>query len=120
MSYIVELYEKDNGRTPVLEFLQGLNAKQGDKVSRAIDLLGSRGDKLYFPDVDTIKGKKYQGLWELRVLFASDIFRVFYYFADEDTVVLLHGIVKKQQKTPAKELDVALNRMNDDIWRKKQ
>ena len=118
MSYIVELYEKDNGRTPVSEFVERLNVKQREKILRAFELLEEFGSEFHYPDVDVIRGKKYQGLWELRVAFASDIYRIFYYVTNDNVAVLLHGIVKKQQKTPAKELDVALNRMNDDIWRK--
>jgi phage-related protein len=34
--------------------------------------------------------------------------------------VLLHGFQKKTEKTPSKELDIALNRMNDYIARSKR
>ena len=30
---------------------------------------------------------------------------------DEDSMILLHGFIKKTQQTPAKELDLALKRM---------
>ena len=101
------------------EFLTELNMKQREKVARAIDLLKAYGSLLRFPEADTIKGKKYDGLMELRVNFSSDIFRIFYYFASENKAVLLHGIAKKQNRTPIKELDIALQRMNDHMWRTK-
>jgi len=69
--------------------------------------------------VDTVKGDKYKGLWELRIEFASNIFRVFYFLPQKDCVILLHGFTKKKQKTPPKELDVALERMKECLRREK-
>ena len=74
------------------------------------------GSELHFPEVDAIRGHKYKGLFELRTKFATDIFRVFY-FVDDFDAILLHGIVKKQNKTPANDLDIALSRMIDYKWR---
>jgi len=48
-------------------------------------------------------------LKELRIKLATNIFRIF--FPKDNTAILLHGIVKKTQKTPKKELDVALERI---------
>lgn len=39
-----------------------------------------------------------------------DVGRVFFCVHD-DRMVLLHGFIKKSQKTPAKELDIAEKRM---------
>ena len=44
------------------------------------------------------------GLFEIRVQFASDIFRVFCFFDDGKLVVLLSGFQKKTQKTPQAEI----------------
>jgi hypothetical protein len=57
MEYNVKLYEKSDGKTPVLDFMLGLNPKQQAKVYREIDLLEKFGSELHFPHVDTIKGK---------------------------------------------------------------
>jgi phage-related protein len=119
MEFIVELYEKVDGKTPVLEFILGLNPKQQAKIYREIDLLEKFGNELHYPHVDIIKGKKYMGLWELRIEFASNIFRIFYFLPQNNNAVLLHGIVKKKQRTPKKELDVALERMNEYLRREK-
>ena len=117
MRYLVEFYVRENGKMPVDEFLRSLTLKQREKIARAIDLLCKYGSELHFPDVDMISGKKYQGLWELRIEFASDSFRIFYYVTIKKTAILLHGIVKKQQKTPLRDLETALNRMKDHIRR---
>ena len=113
MKYRVEFYRKDNGKFPVVDFIDGLSAKQRDKIFRAFQILEKFGSELNFPEVLAIKGKKYQGLWELRIGLATDIFRIFYYIAGGYTAVMLHAIIKKQDKTPARELDIALKRMEE-------
>jgi phage-related protein len=119
VKYIVELYEKADGKIPVLEFILGLNPKQQAKIYREIDLLEKFGNELHYPHVDIIKGKRYVDLWELRIELSSNIFRIFYFLPENNKVVLLHGIVKKKQKTPKKELDTALERMKEYIRREK-
>ena len=113
MEYTVELYEKVDGKIPVLDFILSLNPKQQAKIYREIDLLEKFGNELHYPHVDIIEGKKYKNLWELRIEFASNIFRIFYFLSQNNNVVLLHGIVKKKQKTPKKDLDIALERMKE-------
>ena len=117
MEYVVDLYEKVDGKVPVLDFILDLNPKQQAKIYREIELLKKFGNELHYPHVDTIKGKKYKGLWELRIEFASDIFRIFYFLPIKNIAMLLHGIVKKKQKTPSKELDTALDRMKEYLRR---
>ena len=120
MEYKVELYEKTDGKTPVLEFILSLDPKQQAKIYREIDLLEKFGNELHYPHVDTIKGKKYNGLLELRIGFASNIFRIFYFSPENNRIILLHGIIKKKEKTPKKELDTALDRMKEYLRREKK
>lgn len=49
-----------------------------------------------------------EGLYEIRVRQGSDIFRIFCFFDDGKLVVLVNGFQKKTQKTPKKEIDLAL------------
>ena len=112
------MYEKLDGKIPVLEFILGLQPKQQAKIYREIDLLEKFGSDLHYPHVDSIKGDKYKGLLELRIELASNIFRIFFFLYQGNNAILLHGIVKKRQKTPKKELDVALERMKEYLRRK--
>jgi phage-related protein len=48
------------------------------------------------------------GLYEIRVQFSSDIFRIFCFFDHGQLVVLANGFQKKTQKTPMKEIERAL------------
>jgi phage-related protein len=50
------------------------------------------------------------GLWEVRSHIGSGIARVLF-TVDGNTMVLLHGFVKKSQKTPAADLKTAKQRM---------
>jgi phage-related protein len=118
MEYEVELYEKLDGETPVLDFIVSLNPKQQAKIYREIELLKKFGNELYFPHTRKMEGKKYNSLWELRIKFSSDSFRIFYFMYYQDKSILLHGVRKKTDKTPSKELDIALNRMKDYLRRK--
>jgi phage-related protein len=119
MEYKVELYEKTESKIPIKDFIQSLEPKKQAKILREIDLLEKFGSELHYPHVDTIKGDKYKGLLELRIEFASNIFRIFFFLPEINNAILLHGIVKKTQKTPKKELDIALERMKEYIRRKK-
>jgi len=61
------------------------------------------------PHVKHIKEK----LWELRIKSASDISRIFYFVHTGKDLVLLHGFIKKTQKTPSKEIQTANKYLED-------
>jgi phage-related protein len=48
------------------------------------------------------------GLYEIRIQLASDVFRIFCFFDDDKLVVLANGFQKKTQKTPKQEIVKAL------------
>ena len=48
------------------------------------------------------------GLFEIRVQQGSDIFRIFCFFDQGQLVVLANGFQKKTQKTPKKEIEMAI------------
>ena len=48
------------------------------------------------------------GLYEIRVQLGNDIFRIFCFFDKGQLVVLANGFQKKTQKTPKKEIELAL------------
>ncbi len=48
------------------------------------------------------------GLYEIRVQTGSDIFRIFCFFEQGQLIVLAQGFQKKTQKTPKKEIEMAL------------
>ena len=48
------------------------------------------------------------GLFEIRIQFGSDIFRIFCFFDKGQLIILANGFQKKIQKTPKKEIELAL------------
>jgi len=48
------------------------------------------------------------GLYEIRIEFEGNIYRIFCCFDKGNLVVLFNGFQKKTQKTPKKEIDLAL------------
>ncbi len=59
------------------------------------------------------------GLFEIRVKFGSDIFRIFCFFDAGKLVVLLSGFQKKTQKTPPDEIKKAV-RLMDEYYQEKE
>lgn len=59
------------------------------------------------------------GLFELRVEYEGNIYRVFFIFDEGRVVVLFNGFQKKSQKTPKRELEKAL-RIKDEYYANKQ
>ena len=60
-----------------------------------------------------VKGKYGTDLYELRIKFASDIARIFYFTYYNNKFVLLHGFIKKTKKTPIQEIMRAKEYMED-------
>ena len=52
------------------------------------------------------------GLWEVRSNLKNRIARVIFYVSD-DTMWLLHGFIKKQQKTSKADLEIAKKRKKE-------
>jgi phage-related protein len=86
------------------DFFKSLNEKlQGkiDEVLFAITIL-ERVPTKFLKSIDGIKG-----LFEIRVEFESNIYRIFCCFDKGNLVVLFNGFQKKSQKTPPSELKKA-------------
>ena len=53
------------------------------------------------------------GLYEIRVEYSSNIYRIFCCFDEGSIVVLFNGFQKKTQKTPVKEIEKAVRIKNE-------
>jgi phage-related protein len=113
MSWVIEYYQKENGRSPVVDFLLSLPPKMRAKALREIDLLEEYGTNPNEVSTAFIEGQRYKGIRELRIRFAGDISRIFYFVYSSATIVLLSAFLKKTMKTPQTELDRALAYMQD-------
>jgi phage-related protein len=98
----VRFYKSSTGREPVLEWLRSLDRK--DRHAIGCDLMRVQfGWPIGMPLVRSLR----DGLWEVRCRLPSQkVARLILCFHQQNLVVL-HGFIKKTQKTPADELDLA-------------
>ena len=84
-------------------FISTLTERELRKLDYIISLLESE-------DILPVKFIKFlrDGLYELRMEYGSNTYRVFFIFDDGQIVVLLSGYQKKTQKTPQAEIEKAL------------
>lgn len=107
--WIVEFYRDTEGREPVAAFLEGLPYSAHVKMVRYIKLLSTYGVLLKEPYTKQVRGK----IREIRATDKIGAVRILYFGWTEARFVLLHGIIKKTNKTPARAIDIAEKRMND-------
>lgn len=98
--YRVKFYIDENGGIPVLEYVDGLPDKEKAKVLKYIEFLRERDGILDEPYSKHIKGK----IRELRVDFARNRHRIFYFTFIGKTIILLHAFLKKTAKAPLSEI----------------
>ncbi|MDY4799362.1 MAG: type II toxin-antitoxin system RelE/ParE family toxin [Bullifex sp.] len=117
--YNVEFYETQDGKSQIWEFLEELRIKaatskdariQHKQASLYIELLQQNGTRLN----ENITKHLEDGIWELR----PGNNRVFYFFFQDNTFVLLHQFRKKTQKTPKREIEKAKRERDDYLFRK--
>jgi phage-related protein len=104
MDYIIEYYS-DEVAIAILSLPDTLAARY-IVLTRRMTAVGAN---LGPPHTDAFG----DGLFELRLKGAEGIARVFYCTLIGRRIVMLHSFVKKSQKTPPKELEVARKRMKE-------
>ncbi len=104
---MVRFYCQPSGREPVREWLQTLS--RDDRLIIGTDI---KAVEFGWPVGLPVCRSLGSGLWEVRSSLHNRIARVLFCVAD-DTMWLLHGFIKKQQKTPSQDLAVARRRMRE-------
>ena len=84
-------------------FILTLSPKEKIKLDYIISLLETT-DRVPAKYIDYIR----DGLYELRMEYNSNIYRVFFIFDEGQIVVLFNGFQKKTRKTPPSEINKAL------------
>lgn len=117
--YDIEFYEKENGESDVVNFLEELREAshtnkdariQYKQVTLYIQLLQNNGTRM----PENITKHIDENIWELR----PGNNRVFYFYFENDVFVLLHHFRKKSQKTPPREIEQAKAERDDYLARK--
>jgi len=111
----IEFYKTLSGTSPVQNFLDSLSDKQVEKVLWVLKLVKEL-DKV--PATYFKKLVNTDGIWEVRVIFSGDIFRILGFIQTNSLVVLTSGFQKKTQETPKSEIELAEARKHDYIKRK--
>lgn len=103
-------YISSTGDNPVKEFLESLQPRQKSKIFGIFENIQKYGLNSVIPHIKKLTGTP---LWEIRIL-GQDNIRVIYLVPRSNTVLVLHGFIKKSQKTSSRDLTLAIKRYN--LW----
>lgn len=103
---LVKFFIDQRGKNPVGEFL---DENKNIKIKAMIILhnITEFGLVSVIPHIKKLSGLP---LWEIRIL-GKDKARILYVSKVKEEIILLHAFKKKTQKTPIKEIDIAMNRL---------
>jgi phage-related protein len=104
MNWIIEYYNSS-----VFGEIAALPKKLWAKSVAITNRMQEQGPHLGMPYVRAMGNS----LFEIRVKSHEGIARIFFCLRRDKTIVLLHAYVKKSQKTPTKELNLAIERMKE-------
>lgn len=109
MAWKVLFFQTARCDSPVKEFMQDQDKTTYMKLIHSIELLENGGPYLKPPYIKKVQDK----LYELRISGKIAI-RIFYTIISGE-YYLLHAFKKKSQKTPSRELKIALDRMKEIV-----
>lgn len=111
MKFEIVFYRDKKGRSPIGEFL--LELSKNNRILVAKTKQGVEKLRYRFYHREPLSKYLESGLWELRIKEGTNILRIIYTFNKNKVIVLLHIFIKKQQKTPANELETARTRLKE-------
>ena len=89
-------------------FMDTLTEKEQDKIQYILLLLKTQ-DRVPIKFIKLIR----DGLYELRIEYNGNIYRIFFCFDEGQIVILFNGFQKKTQKTPQNEIEKAFKIKNE-------
>ena len=103
----VLFFKRLDGTSPVEEFIDGLSDKQAAKVAWVLRLIE---DMDRIPSQYWKKLKNTDDIWEARIQFGGNIFRILGFEHGGKFIILTNAFAKKTQKTPQGEIALAEQR----------
>jgi len=100
-------FQSDSGKEPVRDWLMTLTRDERRQIGSDIAYVQFKWP-IGKPQVDHLRGS----IWEVRSRLENRIARVLFAVANGE-MVLLHGFVKKTQKTPGDDIDLAEHRWKE-------
>jgi len=101
----VRFFRESSGTEPVRDWLKSLPQEEKREIGMDIKTV-QFGWPLGMPLVRHVEGD----VWEVRSRLSNRIARVLFVL-ESGSMILLHGFIKKDRKTPKSDLDVARNRL---------
>lgn len=108
IKYQVHYFLTETNQNPVKDFINSLEKIQKSKIFRILQLFQEYGLQAIIPHTKKVTGTP---LWEIRIL-GKDNLRILYVSWRKENILVLHGFLKKKQKTPSREIKIALERLN--------
>lgn len=102
-------YITQSGRDVIDDYIRGQSLRAQGKCWAVIRSFELYGFDLHPKFLKRLTG--YKNIWELRITAESQ-HRLLLAIMSNNTVQLIHAFTKKSQKTPIKEIRVALKRIN--------
>jgi phage-related protein len=99
-----------------IDFYRELDIKVKQKIQYVFELI-KQVDRV--PDKFLAPITASEGLFEIRVEYQSNIYRIFCCFDEGRLVVLFNGFQKKTQKTPKNHIDKAM-RLKEEYFKQKR
>lgn len=103
----VRFYKTESGNEPVKEWLYSLEKEDRKIIGTDIQTV-EFGFPIGMPLVRKVDTK--HKLWEVRTTLQSDKIARVIFTIYKDCMILLHGFIKKDQKLPEKDKDLAIDR----------
>ena len=100
-------FETANGNQPARDVIKGFSKDDQKEIGADIRVVQNN-----FPIGLPLVRKLKPDLWEIRSIITNGFFRVFFTFLSE-RIILLHAIIKKTNKTPIQEIEVAIARLKE-------
>jgi phage-related protein len=113
----VNFYQSESGKYPVKEFLDSLTGKQVKKITWVLELVE---DIPIIPKQYFKKLLSTDDIWEIRIIYSGNIFRLLGFFESNGNFIITNGFVKKTQKTPMNEIKIAEERKRNYYERKEK
>ena len=105
----IRFLQTATGKEPAGDYILSLDSKQRQKVAQTLESIRNLGGRVPSTMLKRLKGTN---IWEGRVSFAGNIFRLLSFF-DGGNLFVAHGFTKKTQKTPKREINTAERRRRE-------
>jgi len=89
----------------IISFLEALDDESRDKLEWTLELIRTL-DIIPLKYFKHLEGTK--GLYEIRIEWGSIAYRLFCFFDQGNIIIVVSGFIKKQQKTPLREIQQAV------------